>query len=90
MSKTHNILIKSQSIFRNYPGSFRNLSNGVESPKLTHQTDNDVVILGGARTPFGGFGGSLSTISADKLAGIAIKAAVERSGVQMGDIDEVG
>ncbi|WKB35322.1 acetyl-CoA C-acetyltransferase [Terrilactibacillus sp. S3-3] len=47
------------------------------------------VIVGGARTPFGKFGGGLSSLSAAQLGGIAIKAALERSGVDAGEVDEV-
>lgn len=47
------------------------------------------VIIGGARTPFGKFGGGLSSLSASELGGIAIKAALERSGVDVGQVDEV-
>jgi acetyl-CoA C-acetyltransferase len=39
------------------------------------------VIVAGARTPIGRFNGSLSGMSATDLGGIAIKAAVERSGI---------
>ena len=38
------------------------------------------VIVGGVRTPFGKFGGGLSSLTASRLGGIAIKAALERSG----------
>ena len=39
------------------------------------------VILGAARTPIGAFLGSLSPLTATRLGAIAIKCAVERSGV---------
>ena len=42
---------------------------------------DDVVILGGARTPFGTFGGALRDVSGTELAVIAAKAAMERSHV---------
>ena len=38
-----------------------------------------VVIVGAARTPMGGFQGSLSDMSAPELGGAAIKAAVQRA-----------
>ena len=41
----------------------------------------DVVIVGAARTAIGTFGGSLKDIAASELATIAIKAAIERAGV---------
>jgi len=43
--------------------------------------DNDVVILSAARTPIGKFQGALSGIPAPQLGAIAIKAAMERAGI---------
>jgi len=48
-----------------------------------------VYIISAVRTPMGSFLGGLSSISATKLGSIAIKAAVERSGVSVDHIDEV-
>lgn len=48
-----------------------------------------VVIVGAARTPMGGFQGSLSDMSAPELGGAAIKAAVQRAGVKPEDIEDV-
>jgi acetyl-CoA C-acetyltransferase len=45
------------------------------------------VILGAARTPFGKFGGALSPLSAPELGGTAIREALERSGVEDGEIE---
>jgi acetyl-CoA C-acetyltransferase len=39
------------------------------------------VILGAARTPFGKFGGALASLRAPELGGIAIREAIDRSGV---------
>ncbi|MFA8438323.1 acetyl-CoA C-acetyltransferase [Pueribacillus sp. YX66] len=47
------------------------------------------VIIDGARTPFGKFGGALSSFSAAKLGGFAIKAALERAQVGGEQVDEV-
>ena len=47
------------------------------------------VILGGGRTPIGRFLGGLSPLAAPELGGIAIRAALERSGVGAESIDEV-
>ena len=41
----------------------------------------DVVILDGARTAIGGFGGSLSSLSPADLGTCAAKEAITRSGV---------
>ncbi|WP_066389586.1 acetyl-CoA C-acetyltransferase [Neobacillus mesonae] len=47
------------------------------------------VILSGVRTPFGKFGGGLSSLSAAKLGGIAIKEALKRADVAAEDVGEV-
>lgn len=47
------------------------------------------VIVGGARTPFGKFGGSLSSLSAAELGGIAIKEAIKRAKVQPEEVQEL-
>ena len=47
------------------------------------------VIVGAARTPIGRFLGGLSPLSATDLGGIAIRGALERSGVDPSDIDDV-
>lgn len=47
------------------------------------------VILGGARTPFGRFRGGLSQLSASDLGALAIRAALERSGVAPGQVQSV-
>jgi acetyl-CoA C-acetyltransferase len=51
--------------------------------------DRDIVLLSGARTPFGVFMGSLKDISAIDLTTTAAKAAIERAGVAASDIDQV-
>jgi acetyl-CoA C-acetyltransferase len=51
--------------------------------------DNFVVIAGAARTPMGGMMGSLSSVASPQLGAVAIKAAIERSGLKPADIDEV-
>ena len=48
-----------------------------------------MVIVSGARTGIGSFGGSLKQYQATDLGGFAIKAAVERAGLKPEDIDEV-
>lgn len=51
--------------------------------------DDAVVILGGARTPMGSFGGSFSNLTAVDLGVIAAEAALARSNVPATDIEEV-
>lgn len=47
------------------------------------------VIVSGARTPFGRFGGSLKSLTAAQLGGKAIKAAIDRADIDASEIDEV-
>jgi acetyl-CoA acetyltransferase family protein len=51
--------------------------------------DNDVVIIAGARTPFGNLGGALSDLTATDLGVAAAEGAIARSGVPKEKIDEV-
>lgn len=55
----------------------------------TTLSDRDVVVLGGARTPFGTFMGSLKDVSATELGTIAAREALARAGVDARDIDQV-
>ena len=48
-----------------------------------------IVILGAARTPMGAFQGEFASLSANDLGGVAIKAALQQSGVAPESIDEV-
>lgn len=48
-----------------------------------------VYIVDGARTAMGGFQGSLSSLSAPELCAVAVQEAVQRSGLQSSDIQEV-
>ena len=50
---------------------------------------SDIVIVSGARTPMGGFQGSLSSVAAVDLGAAAIRAAVERAGIAPADVQEV-
>ncbi|MFJ7744976.1 acetyl-CoA C-acetyltransferase [Peribacillus sp. NPDC097295] len=47
------------------------------------------VIISGVRTPFGKFGGGLSSLTASQLGGIAIKEAVQRAGIDGSKVGEV-
>jgi len=47
------------------------------------------VVVSAVRTPIGRYGGALSGVRPDDLAGIAIAAAVERSGVEGAAVDDV-
>lgn len=47
------------------------------------------VIVAGSRTPFGKFGGALSSLTASDLGGIAIKSALAQTSIQPKEVDEV-
>ncbi|MEK0435138.1 MAG: hypothetical protein RL369_1187 [Pseudomonadota bacterium] len=49
----------------------------------------DVVIVGAARTAIGTFGGSLKDFPAYDLATIAVKAAIERSGIEAASAQQI-
>ena len=52
-------------------------------------TSRQAVIVSAARTPIGKFLGGLSPLSAPELGAIAIRAAVERAGIDVKDVEEV-
>ena len=49
----------------------------------------DIVIVAAARTPVGSFNGALASLTAAQLGTFALKAAMERAGLEAGQIDEV-
>jgi len=49
----------------------------------------DAFVLGGVRTPFARYGGSLSHIRADDLVGITMKGACERVGVGLDQVEDI-
>ncbi|TDX01681.1 acetyl-CoA C-acyltransferase [Dinghuibacter silviterrae] len=49
----------------------------------------EVFIIGTARTPIGSFNGALASVPAPRLGAVAIKAALERAGVDPGQVREV-
>jgi acetyl-CoA C-acetyltransferase len=50
---------------------------------------DDIVIVGAARTPVGAFNGALGSLPAHELGSVAIKAALERAGVEAPRVSEV-
>ena len=50
---------------------------------------DDVVIVSAARTPVGSFNGAFATVPAHDLGAVAIKAALERAGIEPGRVSEV-
>ncbi len=49
----------------------------------------EIVIASAARTPVGSFNGAFASLPAHELGRIAIKAAIERAGIEPGDVGEV-
>ncbi|MGD9531116.1 MAG: acetyl-CoA C-acyltransferase [Candidatus Nanopelagicales bacterium] len=52
-------------------------------------TDATIVLLGGARTPVGSFGGVLKDVPAHELGAAAARAALQRTEVGADEVDEV-
>jgi len=52
-------------------------------------SDTSVVVVSAARTPVGSFNGALSPLLASELGTVALKAAMDRAGLEGKDIDEV-
>ncbi len=50
---------------------------------------DDIVIVSAARTPVGAFNGAFANLPAHELGRVAIKAALERAGVEGGRVSEV-
>src|SRR6476661_7837661 len=48
---------------------------------LAHAPNGNVFLVSAARTPIGKFGGALASVPAVELGGVAIRAAIERSGL---------
>ncbi|MDY0013295.1 MAG: acetyl-CoA C-acetyltransferase [Rhodocyclaceae bacterium] len=52
-------------------------------------SQDPIVIVGAARTPMGGFQGDFAGLAAPQLGGVAIRAALERSGVSFDAVQEL-
>ncbi|WP_111657201.1 acetyl-CoA C-acyltransferase [Isoalcanivorax indicus] len=52
-------------------------------------SNDAIVIVNGARTPMGGFQGALGPATAPQLGAVAIREAIQRAGLEAGDIQEV-
>jgi acetyl-CoA C-acetyltransferase len=50
---------------------------------------DDIVIVGAVRTPVGAFNGAFATVPAHDLGKVAIKAAIDRAGVEPSRVSEV-
>ena len=51
--------------------------------------NDPIVIVGAARTPMGAMLGDLASLSASDLGAVAIRAAVERAGIEPNQVQEV-
>ena len=51
------------------------------------RSNGQTFIVSAARTPIGKFGGALSTVPATELGGVAIRAAVERAGLDPASVE---
>ena len=56
---------------------------------MTDKGRTPVILKGGARTPIGRFLGGLSPLSAPQLGAVVIRAAVQRSGIDVSQVDDV-
>jgi acetyl-CoA C-acetyltransferase len=54
-----------------------------------NKDQSTIVIASGARTPVGAFNGALASLPAHELGKVVIKAALERAGVEAGEVSEV-
>lgn len=52
------------------------------------QNPDDVVIVAGARTAVGTFGGGLKTVSAIEMGSLVVREAVKRAGIDAAQVDE--
>ena len=49
----------------------------------------EVVIVSGARTPIGRFGGAFKDVSASELGSLVIRSALEQANIRPDQVDEV-
>jgi acetyl-CoA C-acetyltransferase len=56
--------------------------------KTNGKNSRDVVIVGAARTPIGKFMGALAPLSASQLGAVAVRAAVQRAGIDPASVEE--
>src|SRR6185437_3646775 len=71
-----------------HPAARRRETSSPKTSKEMSMSD-DVVIVSAARTPVGSFNGAFATTPAHDLGAVAIKAALERAGIEPGRVSEV-
>jgi acetyl-CoA C-acetyltransferase len=52
-------------------------------------SDDDIILIAGARTPFGRFGGALRDFPIPELGGLAVREAMRRAGIEPASVDEL-
>jgi acetyl-CoA C-acetyltransferase len=52
-------------------------------------SDDDIVVIAGARTPFGRFGGALRDFAIPELGALAVREAIRRAGIEPASVDEL-
>ena len=70
-------------------GTVYNAASGILEEKTMSEAEKTIVIAGAARTPVGSFNGTLAALPAHELGRIAISSAIERAGIEPGDVSEV-
>jgi len=61
----------------------------VGRPRIADVTEEKIVLVNGARTPVGSFGGAFQDVAAHELGAVAARGALDRAGVAAEDIQEV-
>jgi acetyl-CoA C-acetyltransferase len=70
--------------------SHQSLSKKIKTKRISSKRKyTEAVIVSAVRTPIGSFMGSLSSLTAPELGAVAIKGAIEKSGINFEDVDEV-
>ncbi len=70
-------------------GTVYNAASGILEENTMSEAEKTIVIAGAARTPVGSFNGTLAALPAHELGRIAISSAIERAGIEPGDVSEV-
>src|SRR5215472_6053032 len=70
-------------------GCDSNRTRGQPDKQRSQVMKDDIVIVSAARTPVGAFNGAFANLPAHELGKIAIKAALERAGVEGAQVSEV-
>jgi acetyl-CoA C-acetyltransferase len=74
---------------RDVPWGRRTAEVMLGRPTIFLMAAEKIVLVDGARTPVGSFGGVFKDLPAHELGAVAARAALERAGVAAGDIEEV-